>query len=297
MVKKKQMGLVKKNIRPKVRTRIKDKMQKLRQKRLEKKMKKLQFVGRKNLKQHFFFLPSLITCGSILCGLWAIFLCFTTGNIEASIILIVAAAVLDAFDGRVARFLGVSSNFGVELDSLADFLSFGVAPMIVYFHAFSWDKEMHTYAILSMFPICMALRLARFNMLALEPVKDRKMVDFRKNFFFGLAAPVGAIVLMMPILADIMGYWGFACTNCALFYAFVVALFLVIPVPIFSHKMFHFGFKKMANATFTTFVILLAIYLIYCPLCCIFTVTLVYAMTIPISIFVYNKGIAKLEAE
>ena len=96
MVKKKQMGLVKKNIRPKVRTRIKDKMQKLRQKRLEKKMKKLQFVGRKNLKQHFFFLPSLITCGSILCGLWAIFLCFTTGNIEASIIS-PAPVITDSF--------------------------------------------------------------------------------------------------------------------------------------------------------------------------------------------------------
>jgi CDP-diacylglycerol--serine O-phosphatidyltransferase len=250
-----------------------------------------------SLKQRLFFVPSLISCGSILCGLWAIFLCITTTNIEAAILLIVLAGILDAFDGRTARFLGVSGKFGIELDSLADFISFGIAPMLIYFCYFNWSEILFSYAILSIFPVCMSLRLARFNTIALEPIKEKKITDFRKNFFFGLAAPIGAIALLLPIITNIINYWGFSNTNYAIAYAFAISLLLVIPVPIFSHKMFHFGFKKKMNTAFTIFALLFAIFLIYNPLHCILIMSAMYCLTIPFSIIIYNKGIAKLESE
>ena len=284
-----------KNIKNKVSKGVKNKITSIKQKRMLKKNKKNVKIERISLKQRLFFVPSLITCCSILCGLWAIFICFTTSNIEASIVLIIMAGLLDALDGRTARFLGVAGNFGIELDSLADFISFGIAPMIIYFYSFNWQDETIAFAILSMFPICMALRLARFNMLALEPIKDRIITNFRKNFFFGLAAPVGAIALLLPLITNIMGYWSFSCNNCALLYSFVISLFLVIPVPIFSHKMFHFGFKKLADKVFTIIVITFIVFLFYCPLCCILTTACLYASTIPFSIYFYNKEMYKLE--
>lgn len=262
---------------------------------IRKKIKKTEKIS---LKQRLFFVPSLISCGSILCGLWAIFLCITTTNIKAAILLVILAGMLDAFDGRTARFLGVSGKFGIELDSLADFISFGIAPMIIYFCYFNWPEMLFSYAILSIFPVCMSLRLARFNTIALEPIKEKKITDFRKNFFFGLAAPIGAIALLLPIITSIVvNYWEFSNTNYAIAYAFAISLLLVVPVPIFSHKMFHFGFKKKMNTAFTIFAALFAIFLIYNPLHCVLITSAMYCLTIPFSIVVYNKGIAKLESE
>ena len=288
---------MKRNIKKNMSVHIKSKVKNIKQKLLEKKAKKIKRVEGITLKKSLFFIPSLITCGSILCGLWAIFLCLTTSSTETAIILVILAGFLDAFDGRTARFLGVSGNFGIELDSLADFLSFGVAPMIIYFYSFEWNDVAKAFAFLSMFPVFMSLRLARFNMLALEPIKNKRITDFRKNFFFGLAAPVGAVALMLPLISSMLGYWSFTSSNYAIIYAFVIALFLVIPVPIFSHKMLHFNFKKKTNTVFAIFVIVFLSCAIYRPLYCIFVVSFLYIMTIPVSFVVYNKGMAKIERE
>ena len=264
---------------------------------LKKKNNKTKEFKNKNIRRALFFIPSLITCGSILCGLWAIFSCFTSSNIKTAIMLIIIASIMDSLDGRIARFLNVSGNFGIELDSLADFLSFGVAPMIIYFYSFNWQEEITTYAIISIFPICMSLRLAKFNMVALEPIKNKKIADFRKNFFFGLAAPIGAIALMLPAILNLLDMYNFSNQNYAVIYAFVVSLLLIIPIPIFSHKMLHLGFKKKIDAVFTSFILFLITFLIYKPLICILTMTTIYILTIPISIIVYNKGMKKLEHE
>ncbi len=287
MFKKKKIK-INKNIGGKIVNKIKNKINK---KKLRVKHEK------KSLKQRLFFVPSLISCGNILCGLWSIFLCITTTNIDAAIILIVLAGILDAFDGRTARFLGVAGKFGVELDSLADFISFGIAPMIIYFYYFEWPEIITTFAILSTFPVCMALRLARFNTIALEPIKEKKIVDFRKNFFFGLAAPVGAIALMLPVITSIIDYWKFTDEKYAIIYAFIIALLLVAPLPIFSIKMFHFGFKKKNDIITTIFVLFFIAFLTYEPLYCVLTIATIYSLTIPVSIILYNKGIKKIKKE
>ncbi len=241
-------------------------------------------IVRKNL----FFLPTLITLCSLLCGLWSIFTTIFIGNVEFAICLIVVAGLFDAIDGRVARFLGVSGSFGVELDSLCDFLSFGIAPIFVFFHSYNWQNDLNAFAILTAFPVCMALRLARFNMLALAPSKNPKLENLRKNFFFGLAAPVGALVLMLPVVASILSYGGFSCGNCALIYAFVVALFLVIPIPIFGHKSLHFGFGKKTSIIFSIIVAVSVVLFLLFPLKAIFFGILLYIWTIPFSMLTYN---------
>ena len=258
----------KRRVRSKFKNKIKNNANFVRTNFLKKKNNKTKEFKNNNIRRALFFIPSLITCGSILCGLWAIFLCFTSSNIKTAIMLIIIASVMDALDGRIARFLNVSGKFGIELDSLADFLSFGVAPMIIYFYSFNWKEEMTTYAIIPAFPVCMSLRLAKFNMVALEPIKNKKIADFRKNFFFGLAAPIGAIVLMLPAILNLLDIYNFSNQNYAVIYAFVVSLLLIIPIPIFSHKMLHLGFKKKTDVIFTLFVLFLATFLIYNPFLC-----------------------------
>lgn len=239
------------------------------------------------IKNKMFFLPVVITLCNVLCGLWSIFATVFIDNVELAICLIVIAGLFDAIDGRVARYLSTNGAFGVELDSLCDFLSFGIAPIFIFFHSYNWHNDLFAYGVLTIFCSCMALRLARFNMLALTPSKNIKLDELRKNFFFGLAAPVGALVLLLPVIASILNYGGFTSSSCALFYAFVVALFLVIPVPIFGHKSLHFNFGNKFNAIFVLATgVLFVLFLLY-PLNTIFFGTLLYVWTIPISMFVY----------
>ena len=246
-------------------------------------------------KNILFFLPSLITCSSILCGLWAIFICFANEKLEIAILLIALAGCFDAVDGRFARWLKQTGKFGIELDSLADFLSFGVAPMIIFYNSYPWNDDLKAFSILSIFPICMALRLARFNLLAMEPTAGNiKLANFQKNFFFGLAAPVGAIALLLPIIASSLNIFTFACSNCALLYAFIIALLLVIPIPIFSHKFLHFGFKTKKDIIFTLSAFISFLFFLYYPMYCLIILSGLYCCTIPISIIFYNYKKRKL---
>ena len=247
------------------------------------------------VKHVFRFLPSAITCCSILCGLWAIFLAFGEKNIVASIILVVMSAFFDAFDGRVARWLKVDSNFGVELDSLADFVSFGVAPMIVMFFAVNWQDDITAFSILTIFPICMALRLARFNTLALEKPTNPVLAKFQKNFFFGLAAPIGAMAFLMPLIANINGINFPLSQNILLIYTTTISLFLVIPVPIFGSKKLHLGIKTKQDLCFTIFAIVLMAAFITMPMKTLLASIIVYLCTIPLSCALYLIGKEKLK--
>ena len=244
----------------------------------------------KNFKKRLFFLPSLITCCSILCGLWAIFIAFNEYEIEGAIVLIIIGAIFDAFDGRVARFLGVRGNFGIELDSLADFLTFGVAPSFIYLQSFNWNNELMAFSFLTIFPVCMSLRLARFNMQALMESKNPELLEFRKNFFFGLAAPVGAITLLLPVIITFSGYNIFICSDCLLIYSFIISLFLIIPVPIFAHKRFHVGVKKRRDVIFTIIAVSFITILCINPIKGILLASVVYGLSIPVSIAVYIIG-------
>src|SRR5213080_3722053 len=136
-------------------------------------------------------LPNLITLLALCAGLTAIRLA-VEDKLEWAVAAIVFAALLDGIDGRVARLLKGTSRFGAELDSLADFVNFGVAPaLILYFWGLHEVGDVGWIAAM-VFAICGSLRLARFNVA----IDDPNRPAWAGNFFTGLPAPAGAVVVM-----------------------------------------------------------------------------------------------------
>lgn len=174
-------------------------------------------------------LPNLITLLSLCAGLTAIRLAIE-GRIEWALGAIVFAAVLDGIDGRVARMLKGQSRFGAELDSLADFVNFGVVPgLILYFWGLNELGAIGWIAAL-VFAICMSLRLARFNVMVDDPNRPAWMA----NFFTGVPAPAGAIIVLLPIYVHLLGLPRFNALACI--YTLVIAFLLVSTLPVFSGK-------------------------------------------------------------
>ncbi|QWG11549.1 CDP-diacylglycerol--serine O-phosphatidyltransferase [Bradyrhizobium sediminis] len=174
--------------------------------------------------------PNVITLLAICAGLTAIRLS-TEGRMELAVAAIVFAAVLDGIDGRVARMIKGQSKFGAELDSLADFVNFGVAPgLILYFwtlhdlHNVGWIAAM-------VFAISGGLRLARFNATMDDPNKPA----FAANFFTGVPAPAGAILVLLPIYLAFLGMPSPPVMLTA-FYTLLIAFLMVSRLPVFSGK-------------------------------------------------------------
>ncbi|MCH9647927.1 MAG: CDP-diacylglycerol--serine O-phosphatidyltransferase [Deltaproteobacteria bacterium] len=158
------------------------------------------FRGR--LRRGIFILPSLFTTGNILLGFYAIILAYR-GRFSDAALLIFLAAIIDTLDGRIARMTGTDSEFGREYDSLADLLTFGVAPPLM---AFFWGLEDFSrigWLIPLFFTICTATRLARFNI-------QTSSIDSR--FFVGMPAPAAAssfcaILYTVPQRSDFTAPW------------------------------------------------------------------------------------------
>jgi CDP-diacylglycerol--serine O-phosphatidyltransferase len=141
--------------------------------------------------------------------------------------------VLDGIDGRLARMLKGTSRFGAELDSLADFVNFGVAPaLILYFWGLQELKSAGWIAAL-VFAICAGLRLARFNVMIDDPNKPA----WAGNFFTGIPAPAGAITVLLPIYLYFLGVTnGLVTVWLTFFYTLAIALLMVSKLPVFSGK-------------------------------------------------------------
>ena len=144
--------------------------------------------------------PNLITLLALCAGLTAIRLAFEN-KLEWALAAIVFAAALDGIDGRVARLIKGQSRFGAELDSLADFVNFGCAPGLILYLWGLHDLGNVGWIAAMVFAICGALRLARFNVMIDDP--NRPL--WAGNFFTGVPAPAGAIVVMLPIYVSLLG--------------------------------------------------------------------------------------------
>ena len=139
-------------------------------------------------------LPNLVTLLALAMGLTAIRYA-VEGKFETAVLAVMAAAVLDGLDGRLARALKGTTRFGAELDSLADFVDFGVAPgLLLYFWALHNVGSFGWFATLA-FAIAAALRLARFNVMAEEPGRPA----WQSGFFVGMPSPAGAVTVLLPL--------------------------------------------------------------------------------------------------
>jgi CDP-diacylglycerol--serine O-phosphatidyltransferase len=174
--------------------------------------------------------PNVITLLAICAGLTAIRLS-TEGRMELAVGAIVFAAALDGIDGRVARLIKGQSKFGAELDSLADFVNFGVAPgLILYFWQLHELRNAGWIAAM-VFAISGGLRLARFNATMDDPNKPA----FAANFFTGVPAPAGAITVLLPVYVGFLGlgHWPAVVTAA---YTLLIAFLMVSRLPVFSGK-------------------------------------------------------------
>ncbi|GAA5111651.1 phosphatidylcholine/phosphatidylserine synthase [Haloechinothrix salitolerans] len=149
-------------------------------------------------------LPNAITVAALCAGLSAVQFALQ-GSFALAIVGVVAAAVLDSLDGRIARLLDATSRMGAELDSLSDAISFGVAPALVLF-VWQADGNRAGWIAALVFAVCMVLRLARFNTL----LDDTDKPPFASEFFVGVPAPAGGLLALMPVILTLefgTGWW------------------------------------------------------------------------------------------
>ncbi len=177
-------------------------------------------------------LPNLVTLLALCAGLTAIRMGLEQ-RWEWAVGAVALAAILDGIDGRVARWLKGTSKFGAELDSLADFVNFGVVPaLILYLWILDLNPAFGWLSVLA-FAIAMALRLARFNVMSEKPV-----ADWQKNYFTGMPAPAAALNVLLPLYLST-----FVTIPHTLIVAIVVAVYVVFiafmmvsTIPTFSGK-------------------------------------------------------------
>ena len=179
-------------------------------------------------------IPNMLTLAALCSGLTAIRFGLQ-GQMKLAVIAIFVSAVLDAMDGRVARRLGVSSRFGAELDSLSDFLCFGVAPALVLYMSSLHEAGALGWVVTLMFPMCSALRLARFNTAL---VSDVPPPAWTGAYFTGVPAPAGALLALMPLMLsfEIEAAWPR--------HALVVGTVLVLVGGLMVSQLPTFSFKK-----------------------------------------------------
>jgi CDP-diacylglycerol--serine O-phosphatidyltransferase len=139
--------------------------------------------------------PNMITLAGMCCGLSSIRFAIND-RWELAVAFIIAAAIIDGMDGRVARMLGATSEFGAQLDSLSDFVCFGVAPALVMYIWVLHDIRGIGWAVTLFFVICAALRLARFNTgLVIKPKHS-----WSSQFFTGVPSPAGGVLCLLPVI-------------------------------------------------------------------------------------------------
>lgn len=179
-------------------------------------------------------LPNLITLLSLCSGFTAMRMA-AEERYETAVGFILLAAILDGLDGRIARLLKGTSRFGAELDSLADFLSFGVAPAFILYQFGLKDLKSFGWLVAMLFAIAAALRLARFNVMIDDPTRP----EWKKNFFVGIPAPAGALIALLPVYLQLLGTMRpMGAGGLEALYVLFVAFMMVSRIPTYAGKTF-----------------------------------------------------------
>ena len=227
-------------------------------------------------------LPNALTLIGVCIGLSSIKFALDS-KFELSVIAIIFAALFDALDGRVARLIKGTSKVGKELDSLTDVISFGVAPaFIMYFWSLN-SLGKFGWLLCLIYVVCVALRLARFN------INSNAEPSWRDNFFEGVPAPAGGILVLMPLM--------FSLSELDIFnvnYNLIVPVFFIITSFLLISKIPTYSLKRIviprAMKIFLLFGIVLFFGLLLFYTFEILTLSgLVYLILIPISFFHYKK--------
>ena len=227
-------------------------------------------------------LPNIFTLVGVCIGLSSIKFAFD-GKFTLSIIAIIIAAIIDGLDGRIARLIQGTSKVGKELDSLTDVISFGVAPaFIMYFWKLN-ELGRTGWLICLIYVMCVALRLARFN------VSSEAEPSWRDNFFEGIPSPAGGVLVLMPLIYSFSELQIFQLN----YNLFVPILFIIVSILLIS-KVPTYSLKKIkVQRSFTIFLLLGIVFYFGIILIYTFNVlvlsALIYFLIIPISSIHYLK--------
>ena len=232
-----------------------------------------------------FLLPNLLTLLALCSGVTAIRLA-AEGRFEFAVTAILIAIVLDALDGRLARYLEGTSRFGAELDSLADFANFGVAPAVMLY---IWSlSSLHNlgWVVCLVLAIGCALRLARFN-VALE---DPKKPSWMAGYFTGMPAPAGALLSLAPLYLGFLGIIdeGHPFAKSIAVYEIIIAVLMVSRVPTFSGKTFTRVPREFYMPLLAALAVFMALLISY-PWESLSILTLIYLVSIPFGVLRYLR--------
>ena len=241
--------------------------------------KKFKLVSSKKTR---YLLPNILTLGGVCLGISSIKFSID-GNFSLSVTLILLAAILDALDGRIARLIKGTSEFGKELDSLTDFVSFGIAPVLILYF---WELNSYGklgWAIALIYSVCCVLRLARFNLTKIE-----NQQEWKNNFFEGVPSPAGGILILMPLIYELTDFsLNIDIKIFTPFLTVLIALLLVSKIPTLS-------LKKISISSKTTIFLLLFAGIIFIALLfytfeTLLVFSILYLISIPVSILIYKK--------
>ena len=241
--------------------------------------KKFKIVASKKTR---YLLPNILTLGGVCLGISSIKFSID-GNYNLAVTLILLAAILDALDGRVARLIKGTSEFGKELDSLTDFVSFGIAPVLILYF---WDLNNYGklgWAIALIYSVCCVLRLARFNL-----TKNENDQEWKNNFFEGVPSPAGGLLILTPLIYELSDFsFNFSVKSFTPFLTVLIALLLVSKIPTLSLKKISISSKTTIFLLLTAGIIFIALLFYTFETLLIFGI--IYLISIPLSFLIYKK--------
>ena len=239
--------------------------------------KKFKIVESKKTR---YILPNILTIAGVCLGISSIKFSLDS-NFSMAVVFITLAAILDALDGRIARLIKGTSDFGKELDSLTDFVSFGIAPaFIIYF----WELNKYGklgWAITLIYSVCCVLRLARFNLTKFKPEDS-----WKQNYFEGVPSPIGALLILSPLVFELTEF------NFIINKNYFVPIFTIIVAILLISKIPTYSFKNIKIKPALTVFILLGIgislvTLMFFTFETLLIFSLLYILSIPMACFTY----------
>ena len=249
--------------------------------------KKFKIVESKKTR---YILPNILTIAGVCLGISSIKFSIDL-NFKMAVIFITLAAILDALDGRIARLIKGTSDFGKELDSLTDFVSFGIAPaFIIYFWELNKFGKLG-WAITLIYSVCCVLRLARFNLTKFKPEDS-----WKQNYFEGVPSPIGALLILSPLVLELTEL------NFSININYLVPLFTLVIAVLLISKIPTYSFKKIKiKPTLTVFILLgigtSLVTLMFFTFETLLIFSLFYILSIPLACFTFlnNKKSVQME--
>ena len=246
---------------------------------MEQQNKNFKIVANKKTRS---ILPNMFTLVGVCIGLTSIKFAFD-GRFGFAVLAILVAGIIDGLDGRIARLIKGTSEVGKELDSLTDVISFGVAPaFIMYFWSLN-NLGRVGWLVCLIYVICVALRLARFN------VTSNANTKWKDNFFEGVPSPAGGMLVLFPLIYSFSEFQFFSIENKYLVPGFFIltSILLISKIPTYSFKKIVVP-RRLTIFLLFTLILFFGLLLIYTYNVIVIS-TLLYLLLIPISFFHFRK--------